>query len=291
MDFPKTVPGVNLLAGQFTDGNPAEGVPASLDPAEWANAVTNELLNVIAAGGETPDETKTNQLLAAIQNIVGSVATAGRLLNARTLTGSGTYTPAAGTHSIIIEAVGGGGAGGGAAASTSTASAAGAGGSSGAYAKVYLTEDFSDVEYSCGAGGTAAAAGNNAGGTGGATTFGTFLTCPGGPGGGGSAAIATPSIGGSNGGGTALPTCTEGTILLSLFGEGGADGINFGSNSIAGQGANSPLGIGGWPPTGIGARPASGYGAGSSGANNQGGGAPQASVGGSPGVIIVYEYA
>lgn len=72
MDFPKTVSGVNLLAGQFTDGNPAEGVPASLDPASWANAVTNEILNVMAAGGQTPDETKTNQLLLAIQNLLGS---------------------------------------------------------------------------------------------------------------------------------------------------------------------------------------------------------------------------
>lgn len=72
MDFPKTVPGVNLLAGQFTDGNPAEGIPASLDPAEWANAVTNEILNVMVAGGQTPDETKSNQLLAAIQALMGA---------------------------------------------------------------------------------------------------------------------------------------------------------------------------------------------------------------------------
>lgn len=72
MDFPKTVSGVNLLDGVFTDGDPANGVPASLDPAEWANAVTHEILNVITAAELEPDEATTNQLLTAIQALIAA---------------------------------------------------------------------------------------------------------------------------------------------------------------------------------------------------------------------------
>ncbi|QLI80781.1 hypothetical protein HZU75_04140 [Chitinibacter fontanus] len=72
MDYPKTVPGVGLVAGKFSDGDVAQGVPASLDPAAWANAVTDELLAVIVAGGLVPTEGVNNQLLQAIQAIAPS---------------------------------------------------------------------------------------------------------------------------------------------------------------------------------------------------------------------------
>lgn len=70
MDYPKTVPNVNLLAGQFTDGDPANGVPASLDPADWANGVTQEILNVLSAAGIAPIENTNNQLLAALKTLL-----------------------------------------------------------------------------------------------------------------------------------------------------------------------------------------------------------------------------
>lgn len=66
MDYPKSVAGVGLVGGKFSDGDAAQGVPASLDPAKWANQVTDELLAVIAAAGLTPSEVDSTQLLRSV---------------------------------------------------------------------------------------------------------------------------------------------------------------------------------------------------------------------------------
>ncbi|PLP87426.1 hypothetical protein CYD26_21660 [Pseudomonas sp. FFUP_PS_473] len=70
MDYPKSVPNVGLVDGQFADENPATGQVGSLIPSAWGNAVTQELLNVIKAAGFAPAEGQTNQLLKAIQGLV-----------------------------------------------------------------------------------------------------------------------------------------------------------------------------------------------------------------------------
>ncbi|WP_342032567.1 phage tail protein [Pseudomonas sp. TH07] len=70
MDFPKSVPSVGLVNGKFVDENPVTGQVGSLISSEWGNAVTDELLNVIRAGGEQPSEADHDQLLAAIKTIV-----------------------------------------------------------------------------------------------------------------------------------------------------------------------------------------------------------------------------
>lgn len=62
MDFPKSVPGVGLVGGQFADENPGIGQQGSLIPAAWGNAVTQELLNIIRAAGGEPDEEVLDQL-------------------------------------------------------------------------------------------------------------------------------------------------------------------------------------------------------------------------------------
>ncbi|MGY2285613.1 hypothetical protein [Pseudomonas gingeri] len=70
MDYPKSVPGVGLVNGKFVDDNPITGAPGSLIPAEWGNAVTDEILGVIQKAGLTPDETDHSQLAGSILAIV-----------------------------------------------------------------------------------------------------------------------------------------------------------------------------------------------------------------------------
>jgi hypothetical protein len=72
MDYPKSVPGIALDAGKFTDGNPVTGKQASLNTASWANGITDEILNVIIEYVGDPDEQDNTQLLQAFQAAVQS---------------------------------------------------------------------------------------------------------------------------------------------------------------------------------------------------------------------------
>lgn len=69
MDFPISVPNIGLVAGKFVDENPLLGTPGSLIPSAWGNAITQEVLNVIAAAGLAPSEADVTQLLKAIRTI------------------------------------------------------------------------------------------------------------------------------------------------------------------------------------------------------------------------------
>lgn len=70
MDYPKSVPSVGLVGGKFVDENPGAGTPGSLIPSAWGNAVTDELLAVIAGAALVPNEADMTQLLKAIRLIV-----------------------------------------------------------------------------------------------------------------------------------------------------------------------------------------------------------------------------
>lgn len=59
--------------GYFTIGNPSLSVPATVVPAWWLNAVQEELIAVIVAGGVTPLKGTNNQLLAALGGLVGQI--------------------------------------------------------------------------------------------------------------------------------------------------------------------------------------------------------------------------
>jgi hypothetical protein len=220
-----------------------------------------------------------------------SAATSGRLIGIQVFTAGGTYTPTAGTNSVIVEAVGGGGGGGGAAAS----GAGGAGGGAGAYAKVRITSAFSGVTVTIGAAGAAGTAGANAGGAGGATSFGAIVSCPGGSGGNGGTTTATIgfTITGGNGGGT--PTISGATTLISSQGSSGGYGLTgsnleipgIGAASVIGQTSNQQFAAGASSLPGI-----AGVGPGSGGSGGATGGTGAAAAGGAgkAGLVIVYEY-
>lgn len=70
MDYPKSVPGVGLVNGRFVNEDAIAGRPGSLIPAEWGNAITDEVLAVVQAGALEPDEENNAQLLQAILALI-----------------------------------------------------------------------------------------------------------------------------------------------------------------------------------------------------------------------------
>jgi hypothetical protein len=60
--------------GYFTDGNPVQGVPATIVDNDFMNMVMMELINVVTAGGLTPSKTTYNQVLKAIQALFASIS-------------------------------------------------------------------------------------------------------------------------------------------------------------------------------------------------------------------------
>ncbi|WP_341869622.1 phage tail protein [Pseudomonas aegrilactucae] len=74
MDYPKSVPAIGLVNGRFVDENPATGMPGSLIPASWGNAVTEEVLGVIKAAGLKPSETDNAQLAKAFKAMIAEAS-------------------------------------------------------------------------------------------------------------------------------------------------------------------------------------------------------------------------
>lgn len=290
MDYPISVPSVGLVGGKFVDEDPLAGTPGSLIPAQWGNAVTEEILNVISAAGMSPSEVNNAQMIAAIRLI----NTAGSLLNLRIFSSAGTttYTPTPGTKKVRVRVIGGGGGGGGAAATTSSSVAAGAGGSGGGYAEGIFNSGFSGVTVVVGVGGSAGAAGANAGGTGGFSSFGSLLSATGGEGGNGCAATSPPFSQGS--GAAGVGSGSGGSIIAQ--GSGGSPSIittllayqsGVGGGSAFGGGASQRR----FNDQGSG-RVGSGPGAGGSGGAAGGSGTTAAlqGGGGAPGMVIIEEY-
>ena len=265
-----------------------------------ANKKISAFANASALGG--------TEQLAGVQgganvnvtpNQLNTFAT-GRLINVRIFTsGTGaTYTPTAGTTSIIFELVGGGGGGGAVVQPTSTNVAVGQSGSGGAYLRKRLTSNFSGSTYTVGPKGTGGAAGNHAGGGGTNTTFidtqgsPVTYTAAGGAGGAAGAAVAAPiGVQGLAGG-----AATNGDINMA----GGVSGAGYAPSldtiTWSGKGGDSFYGSGGLAAqtfavaASVAGSNGSGKGAGGSGAAATTTGAAAAGGDGTDGVIIIWEY-
>lgn len=212
----------------------------------------------------------------------------GRLLGVQVLSGAGTYTPTAGTTTIVGEFFGAGGGGGGAASTGAGQSSVGAGGAGGGYAKVRITTGFSGLAFSCGTGG-AGGIGGASGSTGGATTFGTISI---GGGAGGSfvpAGTGTQFANGANNSGT--NTIPIGVVIHSTRGENGLNGF-YAAPVVGGSGAGGSCGVnsGGGLVYSANGQVGNGPGAGGSGAHRPENAAASNGGAGAAGGIIIWEY-
>ncbi len=190
----------------------------------------------------------------------------GRLIAVKTFNSSGTYTPTAGTKSILVQVQGGGGAGGNATSGTGTSATVGTGGGAGGFAVSYLTTVPSSASVVVGSGGVSSSGGNSSfdgtiianggavgannaisggasftgharSGIGGTATGGNLYNSKGGA---GSPAIITQGIpSGGNGGASQLSGSELG---------GGASGAagSTGLLGAGGSGASQPTGVGGF---------------------------------------------
>lgn len=293
MDFPISVPSIGLVGGKFVDENVGTGTPGSLIPAQWGNAVTEEILKVITDAGIVPNEAVNTQLSAAIRAM-----SKGRLIGApKTFftAGPATYTPSPGMTLALVFASSGAGAGGGTVPTAAGQVAAGSGGASGSFWNGTLTpaQVGTSLPLTIGAGGSAVSGGG--GNNGGSTAIGTLVTIPGGLGGGVGAALTNASAA-VNGGGLpgAQPTVGAANTITQSGGSSGGYGIITPTGVLSGYGAGSPMcgGAGGGRAFGTGNPGASGTAPGSGGSGACAGPNSPALIGGSglAGMVIIYEF-
>ncbi|MBW5463736.1 hypothetical protein GOY11_21380 [Pseudomonas aeruginosa] len=103
MDYPKSVPGVGLVNGKFVDENQATGQVGSLIPSAWGNAVTDEILAVLAEGGVVAAEGNNSQLKTAIKNIITASSIAWAKITGKPTTVAGYGITDALTFKIGVE--------------------------------------------------------------------------------------------------------------------------------------------------------------------------------------------
>lgn len=298
--------------GQFITAVSASGVVTCSTPSGAgdvvgpSSAVDGEIALFDSTSGKLIKRASNTGLIKAAAGVIATATagtdyvTPGVLVGVQyiTTTGAYTYTPTAGTNSIVVELQGAGGGGGGVAQAAGSQVNFATGGSGGAYLIKRLTANFSGATGNVGAKGVGGAAGNNNGSAGGDTTFvdtagsPTTYTARGGNGGEfqGSAALPLgPRVGVAGG------TATNGDVNVP----GGPSGIAFSINtgSVAGGNGGSSrfsggaLSVSASGSGGTAGNSAAGKGGGGSGAvsvNNAGGN--KAGGDGSDGFVIIWEY-
>lgn len=252
MDYPHSVSGAGLVGGEFVNEDPMLGRQGSMIPAQWGNAVTKELLNVIEAAGLTPDEGRLDQLLTAVGKLQSELAFDSGMV---VFDAAGAHTwPVpnvlkSGKKKARVRGVGGGGAGfvGGGAPN---------GGGGGGYFEVLVDlTGVATVPVTVGAGGQQGVA------HGGASSFGAYASATG-----GSNSSGSPS--GADGFGGSGSSSVAGAIIIEGARGGhslrtadgtGISGGNGGNSAISGIGIGSTTGsVMCWPGGGSGGTGASG---------------------------------
>lgn len=217
----------------------------------------------------------------------------GRLINVQRFAtpGTFTYTPTPGTSSVVVEVQGGGGGGGGVGATTASTISAAPGGNAGAYGKSRITSGFSGVSIVVGATGLGRT--GLAGTNGGFSSFGSFVTSPGGEGGLFYSA-ATPPIISINS--TTQSVSSGGNLVAAAGGRGAPANATVSSGGGSGDGGLSVFGAGApcspvVANTLFNGNTAICPGAGGSGATSTYGAGAAGGGHGAAGIVIVWEYA
>lgn len=81
-------------AGEFAEGNPAAGVPATLIKASWLNAIQRELAGLVLGAGISLSATDDSQVLKAVKALAGVAADFNKLTNKPTTLGGYGITDA-----------------------------------------------------------------------------------------------------------------------------------------------------------------------------------------------------
>lgn len=281
----KTAAGTGVLMGQGQWGGVwGDGVNIDRQQTDY-----NGITAALTAGSTVPTAAPGTDTEQPASTAFVQLTAAGRLIGVQTFTtvGTATYTPTAGTNSVIVEVQGGGAAGAGSVLTGANGTSIGGPGSSGAYARSRYTSGFSGVTVTTGAGGLGV---NGAGGNnGGASSFGALVSCPGGIGGSSSTAGSTPLAGGN--GNQVLPTGAN--LVYSPGDNGTISTANDGSSSYGANGGRTPYGPGAAGPTvNANGQPSQTLGGGGSGTANYNNGASATTGGnGSSGYVRVWEYA
>jgi hypothetical protein len=251
---------IGTLPNNIQDGQVADAAPIMAD--------FNFIVNQVNAN--------------ALQN---NFVPTGTLLNVRTITTTGTYTPTVGTSRIFVMLQGPGGGGAGAVATTGSQTSAAGGGGAGGFCSAFLTTGFSGVTITLPSGGAGGAAGSG-GATAAPATFGAIMTANSGAGGSVAAGANAFGVGGAGG------TAAGGTLNI----QGTQGGLTDANQSYAlyhtVQGGNSLYGAGGIAVASNAAgAPGTGFGSGGGGTIS----APSTSTGvtggnGAQSLCVIYEY-
>lgn len=286
----------------FIEAVDANGIPsgdweAGLGTYSGTNTLTRTTVHASSNAGSAVNFSAGVKRVSIAQTAAVST---GKLINKQiiTATGSGTYTPTAGTTFVIVELQGAGGGGGGCQSAGGTNVAIAGGGGCGGWGSKRLTADFSGASYSVGAKGAGGAAGNNAGAAGGNTTFtttapsSTTYTAAGGSGG-SQLGPAAPSLPAGGVAGGALTGSFDETLPGAASVCGVATASSRGQTSAGGAGKYSPGGASAfWDGANmsVAGTNATGKGGGGSGAMTGASGAAKAGGDGSDGQIVIWEY-